>query len=140
MRVFDKNMRVQLAWSLCVPRVSHLSCSWCVPYFPCKEMLPFLIAVDLKTKEMANDQSLQQHGLNLIKIASDNMEKDNSLLLGFIELLVIKVPEINYMTIESMEAIHKELVRKLSHTCIQEYLDSFKQRAVASMEVPLYLE
>ena len=47
-------------------------------YFPCKEILPFLIAIDLKTKEMANDQSFQQHGSNLIQAASDNIERDNS--------------------------------------------------------------
>jgi len=97
-------------------------------HFPCEEMLPFLISIDLKTKELTNDQIFQQHGLNLIHIARDNIEKDNLLLLGFIELLVIKVPEIHYMTIESMEAVFKELVRKLSHTRIQEYLDSYKQR------------
>ena len=61
-------------------------------YFLCKEMLPFLIAVDLKIKEMANDQSFQQHGSNLVQVASDNIEKDNSLLFGFVELLVVKVP------------------------------------------------
>ena len=31
-----------------------------------------------------------------------------------------------------MDAVFKELVRKLSHTRIQEYLDSYKQRGVAS--------
>ena len=53
-------------------------------------------------------------------------------MLGFIKLLVVKVPEIHYMTIELMEAVLKELVRKLSHTRIQEYLDSYTQRTVAS--------
>ena len=51
-------------------------------YFPCEEMLPFLISADLKTKELTNDQSFQQHGSNLIHVASDNIEKDNWDLLN----------------------------------------------------------
>ena len=100
-------------------------------YFPCTEMLTFLVSVDLKTKEMANEQSFNEHGSNLLKVAGDNIEKDRCLLSEFVELLVIKVPEINYMSLESMQNVFKELLRKLCHIRIKELLDLFKQKAVA---------
>ena len=47
---------------------------------------------------------------------SDNIEKDRSLLSDFIELLVVKVSETCYMSIDVIEGVYKELVRKLCHT------------------------
>ena len=79
-------------------------------YFPCTEMLPFLISVDLKTNEKANEQSFKEHGSNLLKVAGDNIEKDGSLLSGFVELLVVKVPEIYSEMCSMFASVAKKLM------------------------------
>ena len=45
LRVFDKNMRVQLVWLLHIPCVSRLSCSWYVPYDTAQIKLRELVCV-----------------------------------------------------------------------------------------------
>ena len=59
---------------------------------------------------------------------SDNIEKDRSLLSDFIELLVVKVPETCYMSIDVIEGVYKELFRKLCHTRIQEFLATYSSK------------
>ena len=100
-------------------------------YFPCQEMLPFLTMVDLKTKESANEESFRQHGSELLHVLCNKVEKDTTLWSSFCELLGAKVDEIDHLSLESIDTLFKELVCKLCHTRVQEFLDSFKQNAIA---------
>jgi len=101
-------------------------------YFPCPEMLPFLTAVDLSTQESANEASFKEHGAEMLHVVSDTLQKANHLKFLFVDLLVIKVPEFDDLSQISINNVYCELVRKLSNTRINEFIDSFKQRAAAS--------
>ena len=96
--------------------------------FPCLEMLPFLIAVDLSTQENANETSFKEHGAEMLHIVSDTLQKADHLKFLFVDLLVNKVPEFEDLSQASVNSVYCELVRKLSNTRINEFIDSFKQK------------
>ena len=62
-------------------------------YFPCSEVLPFLKAVDMKTKEHANISSFSEFGADLVKIIGDSMENNSELLSIFNTTMLAKIPE-----------------------------------------------
>lgn len=101
-------------------------------YFPCLEMLPFLTAVDLSTQENVNEAGFKEHGAELLHIVSTTLERASHLKSLFVELLVIKVPEFDDLSQVSINNVFSELVRKLSNTRINEFIDSFKQTTAAS--------
>ena len=49
-------------------------------YFPCSEILPFLKAVDVKTKEHPNISIFSEFGANLVRTFSDFVENNSELL------------------------------------------------------------
>ena len=100
-------------------------------YFPCTEILPFLKAVDMKTKEHANISSFSEFGADFVKTISDSMENNSELFDIFNRTMLAKIPEAMSLPFQRLNGIFTELVRKLSHTRIQEFLDSYKQ-SVAS--------
>ena len=100
-------------------------------YFPCSEMLPFLKAVDMKTKEHANVSSFSELGADLIRTISDSM--DNTELLNIFNATVLaKIPEAVSLPFKNLSGIFTELVRKLCHTRIQEFIDSYKQSTTSN--------
>jgi len=109
-------------------------------YFPCLEMLPFLTAVDLSTQENVNEAGFKEHGAELLHIVSTTLERASHLKSLFVELLVIKVPEFDDLSQVSINNMFSELVRKLSNTRINEFIDSFKQTTAASKGMATKLE
>ena len=62
-------------------------------YYPCREMLQFLTAVDSNTKENVYKASFKEHGAELLHIVSSTLQQANHLKALFVDLLVIKIPE-----------------------------------------------
>ena len=83
-------------------------------YFPCVELLPFLKAVDVATKEEINSTTFSQQG--------------SDVLTTIVEKISSNFDDLPFTT---LEALFKELVKKLCHIRIQEYLDSFKHEGAA---------
>ena len=97
-------------------------------YFPCKELLPFLRAVDIKTKENVNDNIFSQLGSDMLSEIPTSFTTDVELQSLFTSVLVTKIPEASGLPFKQVDGIFKEMVCKLFHTRTQEFLDSFKQR------------
>jgi len=100
-------------------------------YFPCSEMLPFLKAVDVKTKEHTTVTKLSELGTDFVKTTADAMDSNSELMTIFYATVLAKIPEAMSLPYKQLNGIFTELVRKLSHTRIQEFLDSYKQSAAA---------
>ena len=101
-------------------------------YFPCLEMLPFLKAVDMKTKEHANINSFSELGTDLVRAIGDSKDKNPELLSIFNTTVLAKIPKAISLPFKKLNGIFTELVRKLSHTRTQELLDSYKQSAATN--------
>ena len=100
-------------------------------YFPCQELLPFLKAVDVKTKEHTNVSQFSEQGTEFVKSVADAMDNNTELMTMFYTTVLGKIPEAISLPYKQLNGIFTELVRKLSHTRIQEFLDSYKQSAAA---------
>ena len=68
----------------------------------------------------------------MLHIVSDTLQKADHLKFLFVGLLVIQVPECADLSQLSVNNAYCELIRKLSNTRINEFIDSFKQRTAAS--------
>ena len=101
-------------------------------YFPCPEMLPFLTAVDLTTRENVNESGFKEHGSELLHIVTTSLQEANHIKSLFVELLLAKVPEFDDLSQVPIQSVYCEFVRKLSNTRINEFIDSFKQTTAAS--------
>ena len=100
-------------------------------YFPCPEMLEFLTAVDLTTKENANEAGFKEHGSELLHKVSTTLQAASHLKALFVNLLATKVPEFGDLSQKSISNVYDELVRKLSKTRVNEFIGSFKQSTAA---------
>ena len=96
-------------------------------YFPCTELLPFLKAVDIKTKEHANSERFMELGADLLTTVSNLVENSSDLQALFTAAVLTKAPEVTALPVNQLNNVFKELCRKLCHTRVQEFLDSFKQ-------------
>ena len=104
-------------------------------YFPCTEILPFLKAVDMKMKEHANISRFSKFGADLVKTISDSMENTSELFDIFNRTMLAKIPEAMSLPFKRLNGIFTELVWKLSHTRIQEFLNSYKQSVASKKEL-----
>ena len=59
------------------------------------------------------------------------MDNNTELMTMFYTTVLGKIPEAISLPYKQLNGIFTELVRKLSHTRIQEFLDSYKQSAAA---------
>ena len=100
-------------------------------YFPCVELIPLVKEVDLATKECTNTENFKKHASELLTVMSNNFVLDTRLFYLFETTLQAKVPEFSEMGEKSVDSVFKEFVRKLCHTRVQEFLDSFKQQSAA---------
>ena len=100
-------------------------------YFPCKELLPLVKKVDVFSKECANEASLKKHGSQLLTFLSNEFVQNTELKSMYLAIIHAKVPESEHMKDKSEDGVFKEFVRKLCHTRVQEFLDSFKQKNAA---------
>ena len=100
-------------------------------YFPCPEILEFLKAVDTITKENVNEATFKEHGAELIQIATACVQSSAYLRSLFLSTLATKVPGLDDFSQSAINNVFTELVRKLSNTRIEEFIDSFKQNAAA---------
>ena len=99
-------------------------------YFPCQELLPFLKALDLRVKEITNDSNFTKEGCSLLSGILEKVEDDDGTLRKlFMEAAQVKLPELQ--DISQVNLVFSELVRKLTHTRVEEYLNSFKNKAIA---------
>ena len=99
-------------------------------YFPCQELLPFLKALDLRVKEITNDSNFTKQGCSLLSGILEKVEDDDGTLRKlFMEAAQVKLPELQ--DISQVNLVFSELVRKLTHTRVEEYLNSFKNKAIA---------
>jgi len=94
-------------------------------------MLPFLKAVDVKTKEQANVSQLCEHGSDLVKTVADALDNNSELFMIFNRTVLTRIPEAMSLPLKQLNGIFSELVHKLSHTHVKEFLDSYQQSAAA---------
>jgi len=97
-------------------------------YFPHPEMLEFLTAVHLTTKENANEAGFKEHGSELLHKVSTTLQAASHLRALFMNLLATKVPEFSQKSISN---VYDEFVRKLSNTQVNTFIDLFKQSTAA---------
>ena len=96
-------------------------------YFPCVELLPFLKAVDVATKEEINSTTFSQQGSDVLTTIVEKIQGDPNLLSSFVTTVVTKASNFDDLPFTTLEALFKELC----HIRIQEYLDSFKHEGAA---------
>jgi len=97
-------------------------------YFPCAELLPFLKAVDVATKDKVNDVKFNHLGSNMLTTIVESLHGDASLLTLFLSTLASKMCDLPFTVVDT---VFKEMVRKLAHIRVQEYLDSYKCKVAA---------
>jgi len=98
-------------------------------YFPCLELLPFLKAVDSQVKEIVNQDNFTKEGSAVLGTISKTLSGNETLKSLFLQTAQQKFPEFDDGSF--IDSVYNELVRKLAHTRIQEYLDSFKHKCKA---------
>ena len=96
-------------------------------YFPDPVFLPYLKAVDNCILEVTNQQSLEKHGKNLVEVAMTRLKEKTELRERFEKILTQKLKISHIDTQAELNLVYSELVRKLRHTRIQEFIDSYKQ-------------
>ena len=94
-------------------------------------MLQFLTAVDLTTKENANEAGFKEHGSELLYKASKALQAASHLRALFVNLIATKAPEFGDLSQKSINSVYDELIQKLSNTRLNEFIDSFKQSTAA---------
>jgi len=62
----------------------------------------------------------------------ESLHSDPNLHSLFLIAAVAKVPRFENLSCAAVDMVFKEMVQKLSHTRIQEYLDSFKHKGAAN--------
>ena len=77
-------------------------------YFPCPAILQFLTAVDLTTKENANEAGFKEHGSDLLHKVSTDLQAATHLRALFINLLATKVPEFGDLSQNSISNVYNE--------------------------------
>ena len=100
-------------------------------YFPCEELLPLVKEVDFATKEYCNPESFKKHSSDLLLVMSNKFVLDMNLCSLFEDVLQVKVPEFSEMSDKTVDSVYEEFVRKLCHTRVEEFLNSFKQQSAA---------
>ena len=103
-------------------------------YFHCVELLPFLKVVDVATKEEINNTTFSQQGSDMFTTIVEKIQGNPNLLSSFVTTVVTKASNFDNLLFTTLEALFKELVKKLCHIRIQEYLDSFKHEGAAHKE------
>ena len=96
-------------------------------YFPCAELLPFLKAVDVATNDKVNDVKFNHLGSNMLTIV-ELLHGDANLLTLFLSALASKMCDLPFTVVDT---VFKEMVRKLAHIRVQEYIDSYKHKGAA---------
>ena len=103
-------------------------------YFPATEYLPFLQALDECVMENANSISFKKYGSHLIEVAVNQMQLNQELLKQFTDILKGKMSEqkLDKKQYEcEIQAVYKELSRKLCHTRLGEFISVVQQTAAA---------
>jgi len=101
-------------------------------YFPCVELLPFLRAVDAATTKNVNDANFRQDGSDILTTVVESLHGDPNIQSMFLAAAADKVPRFDNISSTAGDNVFQEFVRKLCHTRVQEYLDSFKHKGAAN--------
>ena len=101
-------------------------------YFPCRELLPFLRTVDTATTKKVNDANFSLEGADILTVVVESLHSDPNIHSLFLTAAVDKVPRFDDISCAAVDSVFQELARKLCHTRIQEYLDSFKHKGAAN--------
>ena len=99
--------------------------------FPCVELLPFLKATDIATKKETNNTTFSQQGSDMLTTIVEKLYGDPNLQSLFVTTVVNKVFKFDDLPFATLDILFKELVKKLCHIRIQEYLDAFKHKGAA---------
>ena len=81
-------------------------------YFPDEFSIPFIKSVDDKVKQVANNQRVQEHGRNIVQVATDKVQADSSFRTKFEEILLRKFDSLDNMS-DAVDSVHAEFLRKL---------------------------
>ena len=100
-------------------------------YFPDKAFLPFIKSLDDCVRENANEESFTRYGKNLVKIATEQIQQNQVLFKQFKEIILVKGGDSEFAKGNNVVAIYNEFSRKITNTRINEFLDTFRQKAAA---------
>ena len=101
-------------------------------YFPYEELMPFLKPIDAATVKNCTDESFKHCGSELLTTLAVSVENNANLWSIFVNAVVGNVSELQDVSLSCLDRVFKELICKVCHTRIQEYLDSFNQIEAAS--------
>ena len=79
-------------------------------YFPCVELLPFLKAVNVATKEEINNTTFSQQGSDVLTTIAEKIQGDPNLLSSFVTTVVTKTSNFDNLPFTTLEVLFKELV------------------------------
>ena len=79
-------------------------------YFPCVELLPFLKAVNVATKEEINNTTFSQQGSDVLTTIAEKIQGDPNLLSSFVTTVVTKASNFDNLPFTTLEVLFKELV------------------------------
>ena len=111
-------------------------------YFPIPELLPMLKAVDIKTKELASNDSFTDLGSDLLKKVADSLEKSDEILIMFTGILIAKVPEIITMPslTESLQSLFESCLIQEFRSSLMSISNLYYQRKELQHQEKLILE
>ena len=98
-------------------------------YFPDNSYIPFFRELDKCVLKYANESSFKQYGSRLVEVASEQVRLNPELERHFTSLIRERFQDYTSTLKEAVQDIYLEMIRKLSNTRIQEFLDSHCQVA-----------
>lgn len=100
-------------------------------YFPEPSFIPFIKEIDTKVRQIANNDGIQQHGKNIVQVATNEINKARTSLKEQFETILLKKID----SLDGMEnivtTVYNEFTRKLYNTRLGEFMDSYRQSQVA---------
>lgn len=101
-------------------------------YFPDEVFLPFIKSLDDCVRENANEEKFICYSKNLVKITTEQVKQNQVLFKKFKGIIYSKVGDLEFAEGNSVITVYNEFTRKLCNTRINEFLDTFRQKAAAS--------
>ena len=99
-------------------------------YFPNEAFLPFIKSLDDCVRKNANEESFTCYGKNLVKITTEQVQQNQVLFKQFKEIILVK-GDSEFAKGNNVVGVYNEFSRKITNTRINEFLDTFRQKAAA---------
>ena len=84
-------------------------------YFPCVELLPFLKAVDVATKQEINNRTFSQQGSDVLTTIAEKIQGDPNLLSLLVTTVVTKISNFDDLPFTTLDVLFKELVKTMPY-------------------------